>query len=277
MKFDWIVNKLKERIYPYTHADAVIMDDNNTKLSEKFDNINSHIDDENIHIPSGGEIGQVLTKTAVGNSWTTSSGGGGEGGTTDYNLLDNLPKINDVTLSGNKSSNDLGINEYVHPITSGNKHIPSGGVDGQILKWSADGTAVWDDNDAEYSDATTDKSGLLSSTDKTKLDGIEVNANNYTHPTSTSKKSGLYKISVNNEGHVNNATAVTKDDIVSLGIPSTDTNTTYSIATHANEGLMSKEDKIKIDSTPNIVFSTVVPTELPENTICFVYEEMSDI
>ena len=70
VKFQWIVNKLKERIYPYTHADAVIMDDNNTKLSEKFDNINSHIDDENIHIPSGGEIGQVLTKTAVGISWS---------------------------------------------------------------------------------------------------------------------------------------------------------------------------------------------------------------
>jgi hypothetical protein len=32
---------------------------------------------------------------------------------------------------------------YVHPTTAGNKHIPAGGVDGQILRWSADGTAVW--------------------------------------------------------------------------------------------------------------------------------------
>jgi len=32
---------------------------------------------------------------------------------------------------------------YSHPITSGNKHIPSGGSTGQILKWSSDGTAVW--------------------------------------------------------------------------------------------------------------------------------------
>lgn len=32
---------------------------------------------------------------------------------------------------------------YTHPTTSGNKHIPSGGSSGQILKWSADGTAVW--------------------------------------------------------------------------------------------------------------------------------------
>ena len=34
-------------------------------------------------------------------------------------------------------------NNYVHPTTSGNKHIPSGGSSGQILRWSADGTAVW--------------------------------------------------------------------------------------------------------------------------------------
>lgn len=34
-------------------------------------------------------------------------------------------------------------NNYVHPTTSGNKHIPSGGSSGQFLKWSADGTASW--------------------------------------------------------------------------------------------------------------------------------------
>ena len=29
-------------------------------------------------------------------------------------------------------------NNYVHPTTSGNKHIPSGGSSGQILVWKAD-------------------------------------------------------------------------------------------------------------------------------------------
>ena len=36
-----------------------------------------------------------------------------------------------------------GANAYTHPTISGNKHIPSGGSSGQILRWSADGTAVW--------------------------------------------------------------------------------------------------------------------------------------
>lgn len=38
-----------------------------------------------------------------------------------------------------------GANNYSHPTTSGNKHIPSGGAAGQILKWLSDGTAGWGD------------------------------------------------------------------------------------------------------------------------------------
>ena len=34
---------------------------------------------------------------------------------------------------------------YTHPETSGNKHIPAGGSDGQILRWASDGTATWGD------------------------------------------------------------------------------------------------------------------------------------
>ena len=40
-----------------------------------------------------------------------SYGGGGSssGGTSDYNELTNKPKINNVTLSGNKTTADLGL------------------------------------------------------------------------------------------------------------------------------------------------------------------------
>ena len=62
---------------------------------------------------------------------------------------------------------------YTHPTSSGNKHIPSGGSSGQILRWSADGTAVWgNDNNTTYSNATASAAGLMSATDKKKLDGI---------------------------------------------------------------------------------------------------------
>lgn len=56
-----------------------------------------------------------------------------------------------VTLTPNATNDSITISAiggstYVHPTTAGNKHIPSGGSTGQILNWSADGTAVWGDN-----------------------------------------------------------------------------------------------------------------------------------
>ncbi len=44
-----------------------------------------------------------------------------------------------------------GANHYAHPTGTGYKHIPSGGSSGQILRWSADGTAQWgNDNNTTY-------------------------------------------------------------------------------------------------------------------------------
>lgn len=67
----------------------------------------------------------------------------------------------------------------------------------------------------------------------------------YTHPSHTAKSSGLYKITVDGNGHVSAATAVAKADITALGIPST--NTTYSSATTSAAGLMSAADKTKLN------------------------------
>ena len=46
----------------------------------------------------------------------------------------------------------------------------------------------------------------------------------YTHPTYTEQSTGLYKITVDKLGHVSNVDEVTKLDITSLGIPSSDTH-----------------------------------------------------
>ena len=58
----------------------------------------------------------------------------------------------------------------------------------------------------------------------------------YTHPTYTSKTSGLYKITVDGTGHVSAATAVAKADITGLGIPGSDTNTDRSSIAYCNTG-----------------------------------------
>ena len=93
--------------------------------------------------------------------------------------------------------------------------------------------------------ATQSTNGLMSAADKTKLDGIAENANNYTHPGYTAQAGGLYKVTVDSTGHVSAAAAVDKSDITALGIPESDT--TYSAATTSAEGLMSAADKTKLD------------------------------
>lgn len=79
--------------------------------------------------------------------------------------------------------------------------------------------------DHTHSNATASASGLMSSADKAKLDGVEAGATNYAHPTYPAQSNGLYKVTVDGTGHVSETAAVTKADITALGIPGTDTNT----------------------------------------------------
>lgn len=79
---------------------------------------------------------QPVVQTAINNA--LSGGGGGGGGTTDYTELENKPQINSVTLSGNKTTSDLGIDE-VPAVTSEDN--------GKILKATyseGTGTYAWE-------------------------------------------------------------------------------------------------------------------------------------
>lgn len=105
---------------------------------------------------------------------------------------------------------------------------PLKGEQGKFLR--ADGT--WGTpTDTTYNLATTTSNGLMSSSDKTKLNGIESGANKYVHPAYTAKTNGLYKVTIDGTGHVSSTVNVSKSDITALGIPPQDT--TYSNMTGA--------------------------------------------
>lgn len=70
--------------------------------------------------------------------------------------------------------------------------------------------------------ATTENNGLMSSADKAKLDGIEAGANNYTHPVYEAKQAGLYRISVDNTGHVATADKMTSEELAAEGVSPAD-------------------------------------------------------
>ena len=70
--------------------------------------------------------------------------------------------------------------------------------------------------------ATTENNGLMSSADKAKLNGIEAGANNYTHPVYEAKQAGLYRISVDNTGHVATADKMTSEELAAEGVSPAD-------------------------------------------------------
>ena len=102
--------------------------------------------------------------------------------------------------------------------------------------------------------ATQSTNGLMSAADKTKLDGIAENANNYTHPSYTARASGLYKVTVDSTGHVSAATAVDKSDITALGVPAQDTTYTHPSYTARASGLY----KVTVDGTGHVSAATAV-------------------
>lgn len=109
-----------------------------------------------------------------------------------------------------------------------------------------------DDTTVDLSNYVTKEEGKgLSHNDftdalKAKLEGVDEGANKYIHPTHTAAESGLYKVTVDELGHVTATTAVEKADITGLGIPAQDT--TYVDATATVAGLMSTTDKAKLDT-----------------------------
>ncbi|MDY2836220.1 MAG: hypothetical protein SOW46_13605 [Candidatus Aphodomonas sp.] len=92
---------------------------------------------------------------------------------------------------------------------------------------------------------------------KEKLEGVAANANKYVHPAHTAHESGLYKVTIDAEGHVTAAAAIVKGDVTALGIPAQDT--VYENATAETAGLLSAADKAKLDGVEAGAQKNVTP------------------
>lgn len=114
--------------------------------------------------------------------------------------------------------------------------------------------------DTTYSMASASNGGLMSAAHYSKVESLE----NYEHPTHTAFASGIYKITVDNEGHIIEATVVTKDDITDLGIPAQDT--TYNNASGNAAGLMSPDDYTKLAGIDTGANKTVIDSTMSDSS-----------
>lgn len=165
------------------------------RLQAQINDINSEL--SGITTAESTDVGKALSpKTVSGGAVTewqfkTISGGGG-GGTSDYTDLDNKPQINGVTLTGNKTAADLGITvpqaatatpaslgtaavgssskyareDHVHPMPSASDvgALPSSTTYVSSVNGQTGAVTI--------GNATTSASGLMSATDKSRLDDL---------------------------------------------------------------------------------------------------------
>ena len=118
-------------------------------------------------LESGTNIKTINNQSILGRGNINIQGGEGGGGTSDYTDLINKPSINNVTLSGNKTTSDLGLGTYSKP---------SGGIpktdlasDVQTSLGKAD-TAIQEHQDISGKQDITDNN--LTTTNKTITSAI---------------------------------------------------------------------------------------------------------
>ncbi len=116
--------------------------------------------------------------------------------------------------------------------------------------------------DTTYSNATTSAAGLMSASDKSKLDGVAANANNYSLPTATSSILGGVKTG-SNITNSSGTISVSKTNVTSaLGY----TPPTSSVATTSANGLMSSSDKSKLDGIASGATKVTVDSALSSSS-----------
>lgn len=103
-----------------------------------------------------------------------------------------------------------------------------------------DGQLEWYCLNETIPEASSALAGLMSVTDKAKLDGIENNANNYIHPKSGVLAGKYNLVTVNDEGHITEAEllemAITDSGIISKNLTAKDASITIaSVETPINE------------------------------------------
>jgi len=140
-------------------SEAQLSGDGNIDLSgyATKDELNGLVTEEEFNTGLSGKANSSHTHSSYVNQNAFGKVTVGTSTITADNTTDTLTLVagNNVTITPDTTNDSVTISAtdtvYTHPTTAGNKHIPSGGSSGQILRWSSSGTATWgNENTSTY-------------------------------------------------------------------------------------------------------------------------------
>ena len=184
-------------------------------------------------VPSGYAVAKTMTVTAenaiVADSFIGNLSGANAWVTTVHGSLDG--NASTATRATKLAATAKG--SATQPVYINSDGVPTATT--YTLGKSVPSTAVF--TDTTYSAATTSASGLMSATDKAKLNGIAEGANNYTLPNATGTTKG--GVTIGSNITVSSGTiSLTKANVTNaLGYTPPTTNTTYGTGSTSSSGL----------------------------------------
>lgn len=182
------------------------------------------------------------------------------------NTADSAKSVKYATSAGSAGSAGIATNDSKNQAITG--YIRGLSVSGRTVTYTrGDGTTgsiTTQDTNTTYGTASQGANGLMSAADKKKLDGIASGANNFTYslPTASATVLGGVKTG-SNITNTSGVLSLTKANVTSaLGYTPPTTNTIYGNATTGSSGLMSSNDKSKLDGIASGANKTVVDNAL---------------
>ena len=231
-------------LYPHTEASVVFLSSGATvqeKITE-LEGATGNAGSANSELTS--KVSTLESEVNTLKNTTTPITKGGTGATTakgaEYNILKGMSESTEAITDDTA----VVFKQTSPSATNGVTIWKKASLLWNYIKAKAD--ALYAKESHAHDAATTSADGFMSSSDKSKLDGIADGANKYTLPTATSSKLGGVKIGYEQNGK--NYPVQLSDGKMYVNVPWADNNTTYQEASQSTAGLMSASDKKKVDS-----------------------------
>ncbi len=134
-KLDGIAENANNYTHPASHSPSIITQDVNNRFVTDTEKSTWNGKQDALGFTAVPDTRKVNDK-ALSSDITLTQDDVGDGTTNKVFTSTEKSKLSGIAENANN---------YVHPTTAGNKHIPAGGSVNKILKWSADGTASWEE------------------------------------------------------------------------------------------------------------------------------------